>query len=102
MQQFEYGPGDVGVLGAEEGEPGEGDVGRDGDGEFVLCGRLGELEGLEDRVRAGDGAEEGGGVGALGVEGWRGGGEGPVFGVGEDEILGCRKGQQVEWGTVRL
>lgn len=56
------------------GELGERDVWGDGDGEFGSGRRLGELEVLEDGVGAGDGVEEGGGVGALGVEGWVGGG----------------------------
>lgn len=81
-QQFEDGPGVVRVLGAEEGEAGEGDVGGDGDGEGVFGGWLGELEGFEEGVRAGDGGEEGGGVGPLGVEGGGCGGEGGVLCVG--------------------
>ena len=88
VEQFEDGPGDRGVFGAEEGEAGEGDVRGHGDGEVVLGWGLGELEGGEDGVGAGDGAEEGGGVGALEVEGRVGGGEGTVFGVAEDEVLG--------------
>lgn len=79
-------------MGAEEGEVGERDARGDGDGEGVLSGGLGELERLEDGVCAGDGVEERGGVGALGVEGWGGGWERAVFCVAEDEVLGCWKG----------
>ena len=57
---------------------------------------------MEDRVCAGYGVEEGGGVGALGVEGWGGGGEGPVLCLGEDEVLGYGKDQQHERRKDRL
>lgn len=40
---------------------------------------LAELEGLEDWIGAGDGAEEVRRVHFLSVEGWVGGGEGAVF-----------------------
>ena len=49
---------------------------------------------MEDRVCAGDGFEEGCGVGALSVEGGVGGWERAVLCVAEDEVLRCRKGQQ--------
>ena len=78
-------------MSAEEGETGEGDIRRDRNREVVLTERLGELERLEDRVGAGHGVEEGGGVGSLGVEGWIGGGDGAVFCVAEDEVLCCEK-----------
>ena len=43
VYQFEYRPSDFGVLSAEEGETGEGDIWGDGDREFVLARRLREL-----------------------------------------------------------
>ena len=80
-------------MGAELSETGERGVGADGNWEFVLRGRVGQREGLEDGIRAVHGLEEGGGVGALEVEGWVGGRDGAVLCMGEDEILGCRNSQ---------
>ena len=97
VEQGEDGPSDFGVLGAEEGEAGEGDVGGNGDWQVVLGRLAGQLQGFQNGICAGHGAEEGGGVSALGVEGWFGGGEGAIFGCGEDEVLGCKKGQKGVW-----
>ena len=46
---------------------------------------------MENRVRAGHGAEERGHIGTLSVEGWVGGGQGTVLCVGEDEVLSYEK-----------
>lgn len=50
---------------------------------------VGEFDGGEDWVGAGEGGEEGGDVGFLVVLGWACAGEGTVFCAGEDEILSC-------------
>ena len=74
-------------MGAEEGETGKRYVWGNGNWELILTRGLGELERLEDRIRAGHGVEERGGVGAVGGEGWVGGGYGTVLCAGEDKIL---------------
>ena len=53
---------------------------------------LRKLERFEDGVCAGHGVEERGRVRALGIESWGGGGEGTVFCVAKDEVLGCGEG----------
>lgn len=88
VEELEDRPGCFGVLGAEAGKPGEGDVGGEGDGGVGGGGLAGESDGFEDGVCAEDGGEEGGGVGALGVLGWGCVGYGAVFCVADYKVLG--------------
>ncbi len=57
---------------------------------------LGDFDGGEDWVGAGEGGEEGGDVGFLVVLGWGCAGKGTVFCASEDEILSCM------WGRITL
>ena len=78
-------------MGAEKGETGKRYFWGNGDRELILPRGLGELERLEDRICPGNCVEEGGGVDALGVEGWVGGGYGTVLCAGEGKILSCEE-----------
>lgn len=83
------------IGGAEGGEPGEGDVGRNGDGDGGLRRRLRELDVREMGICGGDLAEEAGEVGGLDVLGRRGAGDGLVGCMADGDVLSCAKNENV-------